>query len=121
MAWQRADAPRTHAGALFGPPITKWFQFLGRLQFSTPAKAVAYRVRPPSPPTRLCLTTPTSHLPPSVCLQHGNPATPTSLLAETWITHEDRRHRTWRIFTTVAKELAVDKTWIAATHLAETP
>ncbi|ETW78424.1 hypothetical protein HETIRDRAFT_242470, partial [Heterobasidion irregulare TC 32-1] len=32
-----------YGGALFGPPITKWFQFLGRLQFSTPAKAVAYR------------------------------------------------------------------------------
>ncbi|KAI0318292.1 hypothetical protein OF83DRAFT_1171226 [Amylostereum chailletii] len=32
-----------YGGALFGPPITKWFQFLGRLQFATPTKAVVYR------------------------------------------------------------------------------
>ncbi|TFY57474.1 hypothetical protein EVG20_g8532 [Dentipellis fragilis] len=32
-----------YGGALFAPPITKWFQFLGRLKFSSPTKAVIYR------------------------------------------------------------------------------
>jgi hypothetical protein len=50
-----------------------------------------------------------------------NPATRTSLLPETWITNEDCRHTTWRTFTAAVKEVAVNKTWIAAAHLAETP
>lgn len=33
-----------YGGAFFGPPVTKWFQFLGRLQFASPTKAVVYRV-----------------------------------------------------------------------------
>ncbi|KAI0056889.1 hypothetical protein BV25DRAFT_1831774 [Artomyces pyxidatus] len=32
-----------YGGALFAPPITKWLQFLGRLQFSSPTKAIIYR------------------------------------------------------------------------------
>ncbi|KAF8260536.1 hypothetical protein EI94DRAFT_1748150, partial [Lactarius quietus] len=30
-------------GCLFGPPISKWIAFLGRLQFASPTKAVIYR------------------------------------------------------------------------------
>jgi hypothetical protein len=74
------------------------------------------------------IVSPTSHLPPSVCLQHGKArqATPrrahfTTGLAETCITHQDRRHTTWRAFTTAVNDKAVNKHWIAATHLAETP
>ncbi|CAL1704231.1 unnamed protein product [Somion occarium] len=33
-----------YGGALFGPLVTKWFQLLNKLQFSSPTKAVAYRV-----------------------------------------------------------------------------
>ncbi|KIP02680.1 hypothetical protein PHLGIDRAFT_32113 [Phlebiopsis gigantea 11061_1 CR5-6] len=33
-----------YGGCLFGPAVTKWFQFLNRLQFSSPRKAVMYRV-----------------------------------------------------------------------------
>ncbi|EIW74980.1 hypothetical protein CONPUDRAFT_112921 [Coniophora puteana RWD-64-598 SS2] len=33
-----------YGGALFGPAITKWFQVLNRIQFSSPTKAVVYRV-----------------------------------------------------------------------------
>ncbi|KAK7693273.1 hypothetical protein QCA50_002840 [Cerrena zonata] len=33
-----------YGGALFGPLVTKWFQLLNRLKFSSPTKAVAYRV-----------------------------------------------------------------------------
>lgn len=33
------------AGAIFGPVITKWLQFLERLKFASPTRAVAYRVR----------------------------------------------------------------------------
>jgi hypothetical protein len=32
-------------GCLLGPPVAKWIAFLNRLRFSTPAKAVIYRVR----------------------------------------------------------------------------
>ncbi|KAI0039681.1 hypothetical protein FA95DRAFT_993047 [Auriscalpium vulgare] len=32
-----------YGGVLFAPPVTKWLQFLGRLNFSTPAKTVIYR------------------------------------------------------------------------------
>ncbi|KAI0797826.1 hypothetical protein C8Q75DRAFT_20818 [Abortiporus biennis] len=32
-----------YGGAMFGPIVTKWFQFLNRLQFATPTKAVMYR------------------------------------------------------------------------------
>lgn len=31
-------------GAMFGPIVTKWFQLLNRLKFSSPTKAVMYRV-----------------------------------------------------------------------------
>ncbi|EIM91828.1 uncharacterized protein STEHIDRAFT_70249 [Stereum hirsutum FP-91666 SS1] len=46
--WERYDPIRTlrlslYGGAFFGPPVTKWFQFLGRLQFASPTKAVVYR------------------------------------------------------------------------------
>ncbi|KAF8260528.1 hypothetical protein EI94DRAFT_1748129 [Lactarius quietus] len=30
-------------GCLFGPPISRWIAFLGRLQFASPTKAVIYR------------------------------------------------------------------------------
>jgi len=33
-----------YGGALFGPAITKWFQVLNRIQFSSPTKGVVYRV-----------------------------------------------------------------------------
>ncbi|KAI1791454.1 hypothetical protein LXA43DRAFT_1011645 [Ganoderma leucocontextum] len=33
-----------YGGAIFGPIITKWLQFLNRLQFATPMKSVAYKV-----------------------------------------------------------------------------
>ncbi|KAI0759251.1 hypothetical protein BD413DRAFT_598556 [Trametes elegans] len=33
-----------YGGAIFGPVLTKWLQFLERLKFSSPTKAVAYRV-----------------------------------------------------------------------------
>ncbi|TFY75678.1 hypothetical protein EWM64_g8335 [Hericium alpestre] len=32
-----------YGGVLFAPPITKWFQFLGRLKFASPTRAVVYR------------------------------------------------------------------------------
>ena len=31
-------------GALFGPAMTKWYQFLNRIKFPSPAKALIYRV-----------------------------------------------------------------------------
>jgi protein Mpv17 len=34
-----------YGGCVFGPPVATWFGFLGRLQFSSPAKGVVYRVR----------------------------------------------------------------------------
>ncbi|KAI0758673.1 hypothetical protein C8Q74DRAFT_258415 [Fomes fomentarius] len=33
-----------YGGAIFGPVLTKWLQLLNRLQFSSPTKAVAYKV-----------------------------------------------------------------------------
>ncbi|KAI0698639.1 hypothetical protein C8Q76DRAFT_756953 [Earliella scabrosa] len=33
-----------YGGAMFGPLLTKWLQLLNRLQFSSPTKAVAYKV-----------------------------------------------------------------------------
>nr|GAT50806.1 predicted protein [Mycena chlorophos] len=33
-----------YGGAVFGPAFTKWYQFLNRLQFQTPTKALVYRV-----------------------------------------------------------------------------
>ncbi|KAF9000092.1 hypothetical protein BDQ17DRAFT_1360096 [Cyathus striatus] len=33
-----------YGGALFGPCMTKWYQFLNRLKFSSPRKALIYRV-----------------------------------------------------------------------------
>ncbi|TFK48102.1 hypothetical protein OE88DRAFT_1665201 [Heliocybe sulcata] len=33
-----------YGGALFGPIITKWYQFLNKLQFSTPTKGIIYKV-----------------------------------------------------------------------------
>ncbi|KAN0131810.1 Mpv17 / PMP22 family domain containing protein [Lactarius tabidus] len=32
-----------YGGCLFGPPISKWIAFLGRLRFSTPTKTIIYR------------------------------------------------------------------------------
>ncbi|TDL21241.1 hypothetical protein BD410DRAFT_790000 [Rickenella mellea] len=32
-----------YGGALFGPLLTKWYQFLGRLKFASPVRAVVYR------------------------------------------------------------------------------
>ncbi|KAI0033872.1 hypothetical protein K488DRAFT_77606 [Vararia minispora EC-137] len=32
-----------YGGAVFGPPVATWFGVLGRLQFTSPAKAVVYR------------------------------------------------------------------------------
>jgi protein Mpv17 len=32
------------SGALFGPALTKWYQLLNRIKFSSPTKAVIYRV-----------------------------------------------------------------------------
>ena len=34
-----------YGGALFGPAVVKWYQLLNRMQFSSPRKAVIYRVR----------------------------------------------------------------------------
>lgn len=31
-------------GALFGPAMTKWYQFLNRIKFPSPTKALIYRV-----------------------------------------------------------------------------
>ena len=31
-------------GALFGPAMTKWYQFLNRIRFPSPTKALIYRV-----------------------------------------------------------------------------
>ncbi|OAX36120.1 hypothetical protein K503DRAFT_802292 [Rhizopogon vinicolor AM-OR11-026] len=33
-----------YGGALFGPALTKWYQLLNRIKFSSPTKAVIYRV-----------------------------------------------------------------------------
>ncbi|KAI8996219.1 hypothetical protein BD414DRAFT_512668 [Trametes punicea] len=33
-----------YGGAIFGPVLTKWLQFLERLKFSSPTKGVVYRV-----------------------------------------------------------------------------
>jgi len=33
-----------YGGCLFGPLLTKWLQILNRIQFSSPVKAVAYKV-----------------------------------------------------------------------------
>ncbi|EJF61479.1 hypothetical protein BD309DRAFT_859104 [Dichomitus squalens] len=33
-----------YGGAIFGPILTKWLQLLNRLQFTSPTKAVAYKV-----------------------------------------------------------------------------
>ncbi|KAI9058598.1 hypothetical protein FKP32DRAFT_1635344, partial [Trametes sanguinea] len=33
-----------YGGAIFGPILTKWLQFLERLKFSSPTKGVVYRV-----------------------------------------------------------------------------
>ncbi|KAK7037668.1 Protein required for ethanol metabolism [Paramarasmius palmivorus] len=33
-----------YGGALFGPAITKWFQFLNRIKFASPTRAIVYRV-----------------------------------------------------------------------------
>lgn len=35
----------TGTGAFFGPALTKWFQLLNRIKFSSPTKGVIYRVR----------------------------------------------------------------------------
>lgn len=35
-----------YAGVFFGPAVTKWFQLLNRLKFSTPVKGTIFRVRP---------------------------------------------------------------------------
>ncbi|KAI0743167.1 hypothetical protein C8Q80DRAFT_1193214 [Daedaleopsis nitida] len=33
-----------YGGAIFGPVLTKWLQFLNKLQFASPTRAVAYKV-----------------------------------------------------------------------------
>ncbi|CAA7263576.1 unnamed protein product [Cyclocybe aegerita] len=33
-----------YGGALFGPAMTKWYQFLNRIKFPSPTKALMYRV-----------------------------------------------------------------------------
>ncbi|KAI5985734.1 hypothetical protein EDD15DRAFT_2388216 [Pisolithus albus] len=33
-----------YGGAMFGPALTKWYQLLNRIKFSSPTKAVVYRV-----------------------------------------------------------------------------
>ncbi|KAI6118236.1 hypothetical protein F5141DRAFT_609658 [Pisolithus sp. B1] len=33
-----------YGGAIFGPALTKWYQLLNRIKFSSPTKAVVYRV-----------------------------------------------------------------------------
>ncbi|KIK25159.1 hypothetical protein PISMIDRAFT_677399 [Pisolithus microcarpus 441] len=33
-----------YGGAMFGPALTKWYQMLNRIKFSSPTKAVVYRV-----------------------------------------------------------------------------
>ncbi|KAL7278823.1 hypothetical protein ACG7TL_007840 [Trametes sanguinea] len=43
LVWTRADQCGV-LGAIFGPVLTKWLQFLERLKFSSPVKGVVYRV-----------------------------------------------------------------------------
>ncbi|KAF9261715.1 hypothetical protein L218DRAFT_961199 [Marasmius fiardii PR-910] len=33
-----------YGGALFGPAMTKWYQFLNRIKFASPTRAIIYRV-----------------------------------------------------------------------------
>jgi len=40
--WARTARITFYGGFLFGPVITKWFQFLSRLQFPSPAKKAIY-------------------------------------------------------------------------------
>ena len=40
--WARTARITFYGGFLFGPVITKWFQFLSRLQFSSPTKKAIY-------------------------------------------------------------------------------
>ncbi|RPD60697.1 hypothetical protein L227DRAFT_525207 [Lentinus tigrinus ALCF2SS1-6] len=42
--WMRTARLSFYGGAIFGPVITKWLQFLNRMQFTSPTKAVAYKV-----------------------------------------------------------------------------
>jgi protein Mpv17 len=42
--WARTARLTFYGGALFGPIVTKWFQFLNRIQFPSAAKSTIYRV-----------------------------------------------------------------------------
>ncbi|KAH9939086.1 uncharacterized protein BXZ73DRAFT_44278 [Epithele typhae] len=42
--WMRTARLSFYGGAIFGPLLTKWLGLLNRLQFSTPNKAVMYKV-----------------------------------------------------------------------------
>ncbi|RDX44059.1 hypothetical protein K466DRAFT_437780, partial [Polyporus arcularius HHB13444] len=42
--WMRTARLSFYGGAIFGPILTKWLQFLNRMQFASPTKAVAYKV-----------------------------------------------------------------------------
>ncbi|TFK18050.1 hypothetical protein FA15DRAFT_604050 [Coprinopsis marcescibilis] len=47
--WKEHDFARTarltfYGGAMFGPLMTKWYQFLNRLYFPSPTKALVYRL-----------------------------------------------------------------------------
>ncbi|RXW15711.1 hypothetical protein EST38_g10143 [Candolleomyces aberdarensis] len=39
-----APTPPSRTGCMFGPIITKWYQFLNRLKFASPTKALLYRI-----------------------------------------------------------------------------
>ncbi|KZT24302.1 hypothetical protein NEOLEDRAFT_1094514 [Neolentinus lepideus HHB14362 ss-1] len=42
--WIRTARLSFYGGALFGPVITKWYQFLNKLQFATPTRGIIYKV-----------------------------------------------------------------------------
>ncbi|KDQ49595.1 hypothetical protein JAAARDRAFT_638211 [Jaapia argillacea MUCL 33604] len=42
--WMRTARLSFYGGCMFGPPLTKWIQFLNRLHFKSPTRGVIYRV-----------------------------------------------------------------------------
>jgi len=43
-AWNSFMVAQRFIGALFGPCMTKWYQFLNQIKFSSPTKALIYRL-----------------------------------------------------------------------------
>ena len=42
--WTRTARLTFYGTFLFGPCMTKWYEFLNRIKFATPTKALVYRV-----------------------------------------------------------------------------